>query len=231
MGDVQVLTDQREVLERKAAEILAEAIKRSVSEKNQAVIAVPGGRSVGAVLERLVREAIDWTRVHIFMVDERLVEPGHPASNFELVRSCLAPWVPEPSLHPFPLGRADHDAAGDAYSRELKSHGGRFDAVLLSAGEDGHVASLFPEHHTIFSDAPLFLTTDSAPKPPPGRMSASSRLIGSSRDGVVLFFGTEKEDALRLFLDESVTVAQCPAKIINTLPRAHVLTDLNRKTP
>lgn len=231
MRESLIIREPREALEKKAAGILAESIRQTISEKNQAVVAVPGGRSVGAILEKLENEAIDWNRVHVFMVDERLVEAGHPESNFTLVASCLASFVPNSSLHPFPLGTADHETACDAYSRELKSHGGRFDAVLLSAGEDGHIASLFPEHHTIHSDAPMFLTTDSAPKPPPARMSASRRLIGSSRCGILLFFGEVKEHALGLFLDDSVAIPRCPAKVIDTLPDAYVLTDLNRKTP
>jgi 6-phosphogluconolactonase len=231
MHDSLIIREPREALEKKAAEILAKAIRQSISKKNQAVLAVPGGRSVGAVMKRLETELIDWSRVHVFMVDERLVATGHPESNFELAKSCLAPFVPELNLHPFPLSLADHEAACDAYSSELTSYGGRFDAVLLSAGEDGHIASLFPFHQTIQSDAPMFLTTNSAPKPPPGRMSASRRLIGSSRLGIVLFFGEGKKDALNLFLDESISMVQCPAKIIDRLPVAYVLTDLYRKTP
>lgn len=221
----EVHEDRRESLEKKAAEILAEALRQSMAERNQAVLAVPGGRSVGAVLDKLVDKQLDWSRIHVFMVDERLVEAGHPESNFELVRSCLGLSVPQKNLHPFPLSMGDHEAARNTYNLELKRYGGRFDAVLLSSGEDGHIASLFPEHETILSDEPLFLLTDSAPKPPPGRMSASKRLIGASHAGIVLFFGTDKKDALHSFLDESIPVSRCPAKIINSLPHSNVLTD------
>ncbi len=228
MRDSLLIRDRRNILEKKAAETLADAVRQSLSAKNRAVVAVPGGRSVGAVLMNLENEVIDWSRVHVFMIDERLVAAGDPESNFELVASALRSFVPGSNLHPFPLHMVDHEAACSAYSRELKSYGGRFDAALLSAGEDGHIASLFPDHETIYSDAPMFLTTHSAPKPPPGRMSASSSLIGSSRLGVLLFFGEQKKAALTMFLDESIPASRCPAKIIDTLPRSYVLTDLNR---
>ncbi len=223
-----IIEDRRETLEKKAAEILTEAIRQIIAERNRAVVAVPGGRSVGAVLEKLVDEQLDWSRIHIFMVDERLVEAGHPESNFELVKSCLGSFVPQKNLHPFPLETTDHEAARTSYNHELASCGGRFDAVLLSSGEDGHIASLFPEHETILSDEPMFLLTDSAPKPPPGRMSASQRLISMSHTGIVLFFGTEKKDALHSFMDVSIPVSGCPAKIIDSLPHSYVLTDQPR---
>lgn len=225
MSDSIIIRDQRDRLEKKAAETLAGAVRRSISERNRAVVAVPGGRSVGAVLEKLASEPIDWSLVHFFMVDERLVEAGHPESNFELVRTCLEPFVPRKNLHPFPLAHADHDTARLTYNQELERHGGRFDVVLLSSGEDGHIASLFPRHETILSEEPMFLLTDSAPKPPPARMSASKRLIALSQTGIILFFGKDKKDALRMFVDESISMSRCPAKIINNLSHSHVLTD------
>jgi len=228
MRESMMIEDRRAILEKKAAEILAEALRQSMAERNQAVLAVPGGRSVGAVLDNLVDEQLDWSRIHVFMVDERLLEAGHPESNFELVRSCLGLSVPQQNLHPFPLTMVDREAARTTYNLELKRYSGGFDAVLLSSGEDGHIASLFPEHETIHSDETMFLLTDSAPKPPPGRMSASKRLISMSHTGVVLFFGTDKKDALRSFLDESISVSGCPAKIIDSLPHSYVLTDQSR---
>jgi len=227
MSDSRIIKDQRNRLEKKAVEILTGAVRRSISERNRAVVGVPGGRSVGAVLEKLElgSESIDWSLVHFFMVDERLVEAGHPESNFELVRACLEPFVPGKSLHPFPHAHTDHEAARLTYNQELEHHGGRFDVVLLSSGEDGHIASLFPAHETFLSEEPMFLLTDSAPKPPPARMSASKRLISMSHTGIILFFGNDKKDALRMFLDESIPMSRCPAKIINNLSHSLVLTD------
>ncbi len=225
MDDQALITGEREVLEQQGAGLLADMIRTSLSERNRAVVALPGGRSVGGVLQRLEGEQLDWTRVHFFMVDERLVPISHPESNFGLVSAALLPFVPRQNLHPYHHSHADQLTALAAYNSELRRFGGLFDAVLLSGGEDGHIASLFPEHATIYSDEALFLLTDSAPKPPPGRMSASKKLITSSRAAVLLFFGSAKLNALRSFLDEAVPVDRCPAKIVNNLPLRYVLTD------
>jgi 6-phosphogluconolactonase len=97
--------------------------------------------------------------------------------------------------------------------------------VLLSAGDDGHVASLFPWHETIRSEEEFFLMTETAPKPPPGRMSASARLIGASAVAVLLFFGHEKRAAFRDYLNAERPVERCPARLINTIREHFVLTD------
>ena len=225
MNEQPLITGKREVLEQHGAGLFAGMIRTSLSERNRAVVAVPGGRSVGGVLHLLGKEQLDWTRVHFFMVDERLVPISHPESNFGLVAAALEPFVPRRNLHSYRHSPGDRSAALAAYNSELRRFGGQFDAVLLSGGEDGHIASLFPEHATMHSDEALFLLTDSAPKPPPGRMSASKKLIGSSRAAVLLFFGSAKLNALRTFMDEAVPVDRCPAKIVATIPLCYVLTD------
>jgi len=221
-----IITGRRADLERKAASIMAELMRDSIVRHDRAVCAVPGGRSVENVLRRLEHELVDWHKVHFFMVDERLVPAGHPDSNFRLLASCVWSFVDTGNLHPFPQPEAGSDAALASYNRLLGNYGGHFDLVLLSSGEDGHIASLFPEHETVFSDAPLFIQTSRAPKPPPARVSASKHLICSSRAALLLFFGAGKRKALDSYLDEQVGLQQCPAKIVGLIPRHYVLTDL-----
>lgn len=225
MKDQTLITGDRQILEKKGAGLLAGMIRTSLAKRNRAVVAVPGGRSVSGVLQHLEDEQLDWARVHFFMVDERLVPITDPESNFGLVAAVLESFVPLENLHPYLHTPEDPAAAIAAYGSELREAGGLFDAVLLSSGEDGHIASLFPDHPTIYDDEDMFLLTDSAPKPPPERMTASRRLIGSSRAAVLLFLGSAKLNALRTFMDEAVPVEQCPARIIDNLPLRYVLTD------
>lgn len=222
-----IIHGEREVLEKRAAEILAQSLQEIIDQQNRAVLAVPGGRSVGAVLRQLEFEPVDWHKVHVFMVDERLVALGHPESNFTLVSSCVDSFIKRENLHPFGYSSANNKAALLSYCRLLQDYGGRFDLVLLSSGEDGHIASLFPEHETFASDEEFFILTNSSPKPPSGRMSASKKLISSSQTAVLLFWGTEKQEALTMFMDEQVPLMRCPAKIVTTIRQHHVLTDLH----
>ena len=108
----------------------AHLIKKSIDkiEKDYVVLGVPGGRSAAEIFEALKKEDISWDKVHVFMVDERLVPEDHEDSNFRLVKEHLAEALPEENVHPY----------NENYEQELKKYGGAYDIILLSSGEDGH---------------------------------------------------------------------------------------------
>ncbi|MBW2982761.1 6-phosphogluconolactonase [Candidatus Woesearchaeota archaeon] len=219
-----ILKGSREELVEKAAWILADVMQELLEEQDHVVLAVPGGRSVAKVFERLRDEPLPWDRVHVFMVDERLVPLGDDESNFRLVEEHLASdGLPERNLHPFKHVPDAHDAGIRAYERELESLGGSFDVVLLSAGEDGHVGGLYPNHHSV-SEQGVFVTMDDSPKPPARRMTASRGLLEKAGAAVVLFFGESKGVALEKFLEEG-PVESCPARLVKSLESWYALTD------
>ena len=213
-----IIRDDREALEEKAAWIIADAVQDLLEEQERVVLAVPGGRSVSGIFSRLPDESVDWERVHLFMVDERLVPLDDPQSNFLLVMEHLAQAIPEGNVHPFRVERG-----AQSYEEELEELGGSFDIVLASSGEDGHIAGLYPHHHSV-SDEGVFITMDDSPKPPPERMSSSRKLLLRSKVGVVLFFGEAKGEALRRF-EEDGPLEECPARIVRRLPQWYALTD------
>ena len=105
-----ILRGTRAQSDAKAAWILVEAIQTLLETKSKVIVAVPGGRSVCGIFQKLAEEDVDWHRVHLFMVDERLVPKDHPESNFRVVIESLGEIVPATSLHPFV-----YDAAADDY--------------------------------------------------------------------------------------------------------------------
>jgi len=206
------------------------------------VFATCGGRSVGGVLARLAERAdVPWHAVHLFLADERVVPPGHVESNLRPVREALLDplqaraLLPASNIHPFrfpavPSG-AEEAAAVDACNRELQALGGRFDAVLLSAGEDGHVAALFPGHRSIDDPAEGFFRFDDSPKPPAARVSASRALLLRSRSAALLFAGEAKRLALAAFMADGSGAGAAtrgnPAALVRALPVWAAFTDLD----
>lgn len=88
------------------------------------------------------------------------------------------------------------EAAALAYANTL-SHVELFDLVLLGLGEDGHTASLFPQHDWgATADAPSVLAVHNAPKPPPDRVSLSACRLSQTRQLLFLVSGTSKKLAL-----------------------------------
>jgi len=226
-----ILRGTRAQLDAKAAWILVENIQTLLDSKSKVIVAVPGGRSVCGIFQKLAEHDVDWHRVHLFMVDERLVSIDHPESNFRLVLESLGQILPATSLHPFLFDAGAGDFGVGEYERQLMRVGGRFDVVLLSSGEDGHIASIFPNQQATVAGGEKFILVENSPKPPSRRMTATPALIAAAQVGLLLFFGIGKGLALKNFFNPQLNVSECPAKLIFTLPQHYILTDLEVPVP
>ncbi len=214
-----------------AADLIAGAARRLLATQDRVVLALCGGRSAAGVFAALAKAELPWPRIHIFMADERLVPRDHPDSNFRLVAEHLATplaagnVLPEENVHPFAAEASDARAAVAAYSAALLRTGGRYDISLLSVGEDGHVASLFPRG-SVLDDAPMHILVTNAPKLPPMRMTMSRDLLLRAHTAVLLCSGEGKRNAYEALADPNVDWRDCPARLAAQLPEAYVLSDL-----
>lgn len=222
----------KDELDRFTLNIMANSIEELLRNQDQVVIAIPGGRSIQGVFKLLGEDGIPWERVHIFMVDERLVSLNQQDSNFKLGKEMFLDKLvakgvlPEENIHPFVLDRDIDDFGILHYEQELKRYGGIYDIVLLSAGEDGHIGALYPNHHSIKSEAEFYLTMNDSPKPPKARMTLSRKLLLKSKVTILLFFDRTKKEAYRKFRDNQVHYESCPAKLALLVEGSYVITDL-----
>ncbi len=210
-----------------AADIIEKELVDLAVEKDDIVLALPGGRSMPGIYEELIKRDIPWEKVHIFMVDDRMVPIDHEHSNFRLANESLIKkiGIPKTNVHPFVVGDDEEDSLA-LYEKELKSLGGAFDLVVLSSGEDGHIAALYPNHHSISDEEGLFIGMHDSPKMPKDRMSSSTSLLTKSGICLLLFSGQQKKEAFERFMDPDIEFSDCPAKLAKIIEKSYVLTDI-----
>jgi 6-phosphogluconolactonase len=135
-----------------AAEVAATAIFERLTPPGPRRLMVTGGRGPGPVDDRLAKTDLDWSRVTVVLSDDRFVGADSPDSNERLIRRRLL-QDHAVAAHLIPLKGAGATPAEDAAAAEPTVRPLMpFDATLLGMGDDGHIASLFPNSPTLAAD-------------------------------------------------------------------------------
>jgi 6-phosphogluconolactonase len=117
-------------------------------------IALSGGTTPNLLFAALAEKhstSGHWQKTHFWWVDDRMVHPSDPASNFGTAQNLLFSKIkiPVENIHRI-RGEENpaHEALayGQLMNKEVNSRNylPKFDLLLLGLGEDGHTASIFP---------------------------------------------------------------------------------------
>ena len=130
------------------ADAVAQNLRDTLATQPRATLAVSGGKSPIAFFQALSQQDLDWARVNITLVDERIVPTRHADSNTSLVRQHLlqhraaaAQWLPLIS-DDADEGSLKNSAAAVEFALQ---HYTQPDVLVLGMGGDGHTASIFPQ--------------------------------------------------------------------------------------
>ena len=215
--EVVVLGD-REAVERAAAERIAGWLAEATAARGTAHWATTGGSSPAGIYRALVarplRDMVDWSRVHLWWGDERVVARRDPLSNVAAADAILldgATGVPLSSfhVHPWPCQQAvamgeDPGWVVERYVAEVTQlvptgPGGRpaFDVVQVGIGSDGHVLSVFPGSAAFDTDAlALAVPAPAHIEPHVERVTFSPRILDDARALLAVATGAAKAAVL-----------------------------------
>jgi 6-phosphogluconolactonase len=151
-----LLVNDLEEMGRRAAEMIVQAGQKAIAKRGRYMLALSGGRTPKPIFQCLamppLSNELDWSRVYIFWTDERCVPPQHPDSNYGAAAKELLKHVPVKHVFRMRGELSEPELAALEYEKTLIQEFGikdggipRFDLILLGLGEDGHVASLFPD--------------------------------------------------------------------------------------
>ncbi len=207
-------------LSRAAAELFVALATQAIRERGRFLVALSGGSAPMGLYRLLTREPIDWTRIHIFWGDERLVPPDHPESNYGQAREVLLKHIPIPSENIHRIAtELEPEAAALDYARVLKEFAApqldwpRFDLVLLGMGEDGHTASLFPGSPVDVAE-PVIAVAANYQGRPAQRVTLTPLVFNAARQALFLVAGANKAVTLKGVFDDYNSSELIPAKRI-----------------
>ena len=178
-----------------AAEAIAEGLRSAIEARDAATLAVSGGSTAPPMLTALAADDLDWSKVTVFQVDERIAPDGDPDRN----AGQLVDLPDAATVHPMPVTDDDPDAAADRYGELLPEV---LDVVHLGLGGDGHTASWPPAPHPDESvvDRPGDVATV-ADFNGRDRMTLLPSVVNRARRRVVLTTGDEKASAVQRWLE------------------------------
>lgn len=181
-----------------------------------------GIRLLAAAAQSPIRDAVDWTGVHLWWGDERFLPAGHAERNDVQARNALLDGLPLPpeNVHHIPAsdepGVASPEDAADRYADELARFAGAgpgpapaagwavsddagpavpaFDVLLLGVGPDGHIASLFPGQGTVHVTDRTVIGVHDSPKPPSERVSLTLSALEAAEEVWLVVAGADKAE-------------------------------------
>lgn len=203
--------------------------KESVEAKGSFACALSGGSLInmlGGLKDR--KQEVEWSKVYVTWVDERLCDLGHQDSN---AGAAIAAFIREVGLpegnHLTIDGALTVDQAARHYEGQLlqlgsailpTTEGGlpKLDLVVLGMGPDGHVASLFPNRKELAeSPEQWVLPVRDSPKPPSQRITMTMDVINASGEVLLVAAGKGKAEIVQRVLEHQSLPGALPAQLVS----------------
>jgi 6-phosphogluconolactonase len=237
--DVVVHADADLLAQAAAARLIVKLIDAQAG-RGEAALVLTGGRIAAAIYRAIAgnpaRDAVDWSKADIWWGDERFLPSGDPERNETQAREALLDVLAlDPArVHPMPSSDgpdgSDPELAAARYAEALARAAApgsaqlpHFDVLLLGVGEDGHVASVFPEHPVAYETRPVSAVRGS-PKPPPIRTTLTLPAINTAEEVWLMAAGADKAKAAGMALAGAGAV-QLPAAGVRGVERTVWLLD------
>ncbi|MCO6382190.1 MAG: 6-phosphogluconolactonase [Vannielia sp.] len=198
------------------ADQISSELTMALETHEAASFCVPGGSTPGPVFDLLAgRKSLDWSRVTVFLNDERWVPEDSPRSNTRLIRERLLTG-PAAAANYVPLyAPADRpEDAMEGLAEGIAPHL-PISVLLLGMGADMHTASLFPGAdrltEALSDEAPILLPmrAEAADEP---RITLSAPVLQGALSTHILITGEAKLSALERA--RHLSPAEAPVKCV-----------------
>ena len=205
-------------LDRNAVQFIIERAESAIKQSGIFSIVLSGGTTPKNIYSLLAKEKVNYENWHIYFGDERCFLPDHPERNSFVAESI---WLSKVNIKktnifiiPSELGSFEGSIAYEKILDAKKS----FDLVILGLGDDGHIASLFPNHKWDNSKQVVAITN--APKFPNERISLTPSRLSNSENVLFLISGKNKSHAFNQWKEGN----NLPVSLISAKNKISIMT-------
>ena len=206
--NVEVASDCGNLARQSVEHFVADA-EKAVRAKGIFYVAISGGHTPRHFFELLGEEPaarnLSWDKIHLFWVDERIVQPDSQWSNYKLAADTFLPKVgiPEENVHRIPTEHDDFKFAACRYEETIRRVFGlggneipEFDLIVLGMGAEGHTGSLFANSYAPFDKDDLACVVYVLDEKL-NRITLTHPVLCAASHLVVLVSGEEKAEILK----------------------------------
>lgn len=193
-----------------AAAAFTDLVRLGISKNQTSNVILAAGNSISKTLSLLSSIDADWPNVNWYLADERCVDAESNLRNdkqiADVLRNSLGARygrIFSPSSYLTPK-----EAAAEYASRIEQIN--MFDLCLLGMGNDGHIASLLPNHQALRSSKVCCEIIDS-PNPPAQRITLTLKMFVQVENRILVTTGSSKSDAVTDF----TTNPKSPVRLYN----------------
>ncbi|NJC28397.1 6-phosphogluconolactonase [Neolewinella antarctica] len=208
--DLRISTDGPAV-----ARAFADHIVAKLNKKKEGPLfwALSGGSTPKLLFNLLAAEyqdKIDWSRLHFFWGDERMVPHDDAESNYGEVKKLLFDKVPvvKSQIHAVQTNLEPEEAAkayGEKMMQLLPSNSDGLpilDINMLGMGGDGHTASIFPSNMKEMMASDEICTVATHPDSGQKRVTMTGKVLNASDEVCFLITGNGKTQRVAQIINQ-----------------------------
>ncbi|XP_043713882.1 probable 6-phosphogluconolactonase 1 [Telopea speciosissima] len=211
------------------AEYVIENSDTAVKERGAFSIVLSGGNLIH-LMRKLTKppyvRMVDWSKWHVFWAEENILPKKHPESIYRQAKEAFISKVPIKSanIYSVRLG-VSAEKAMEEYEFKIRqvvrsrtvavspsSDSPRFDLMLLMMGEDGHVASLFPDHPVLSEESQWVACVASEGKE---SVTLTLPVINSAANVAIVATGSDVAQSVSLALGDPLPSGFIPAQMVS----------------
>ncbi len=195
-------------------------IKENLENKEELHIGLAGGTSPKKLYQALARENLPWEKIKFILVDERYVPEDDEESNAQMLRQNLfiPAGVPSQNQMLFNTQLSPIEACSTMAKKLETLPKPLFDLLILGAGKDGHIASLF-EGDLNMESTDLAYTTEA----PVGyatrqRLTLSLHALTQASHALLLLKGEGKQELVEALNGKGILPLTAIKKLMVKVP-------------